>query len=175
MHNTSLRPLAVTTSAVLFERSTAAPQATVHDDWLIDPSTIANDIGDNEDTFEHLPVSLRATRLSPPRVARNNTTYRSSNAPWIALRFNQGGFTEQLWQQPTSFQLLLKASGIDTQTMLQTTDTKQYPIPKDGIVTLNASSLTPDEKGFITIYLHNPNQKTIAFDLIALGLTPTIQ
>lgn len=128
--------------------------------WLLKPSTLANDIGDLEDTFEHLPASLRATRLSEPLVT-GQTTYRTTSAPLIPLKFNVGDFVRVFWDQDndhrpdSTLELLVR--------YLNTIEVRKIS-PPDALI---------DEEGFITLTIDNPKQVPLDFDLIALGFAPT--
>lgn len=121
--------------------------------WLLKPSTLANDIGDDEDTFQHLPASLRATRLSGP-LLKAGITYRRTTAPLIPLQFNVGDYVEALWDQ----------------------DHNHYPdgaldlLVNNTVRRIEAGEAPIDEDGFITLYLPNPEATAFDIDLIALGL-----
>lgn len=128
--------------------------------WLLKPSTLVNDIGDLEDTYQHLPASLRATRLSDPLVD-GHTTFRTTTAPLIPLVFNVGDYVRVLWDQDSnnlpdaSLQLYIQYVAGQEQRKIS---------PEDARI---------DDHGFITITLKNPTQRPLSFDLIALGLAHT--
>lgn len=148
--------------------------------WLLASTTLANDIGDLEDTFEHLPASLAATRLSEPQQTSEpsySITYRSTSAPLIPLRFNVNDYVASVWQQanPAAYRLFVAATPVDALQLdgfLSPPSTSSSAQPWSVIIP--ATDLPIDDRGFITVMLHNPHQQAIRFDLIALGLVPTI-
>lgn len=146
--------------------------------WLLRASTLANDIGDQEDTFEHLPASLRSTRLSEPQFD-GERTYRTTTAPLIPLSFNIGDYVRVLWDKEktgrpdTSLELSVRATSRHPLQIITPAGTK-LPLPPDGTaVKIDARDVPFDDHGFITIIIDNPGQQPVAIDLIALGLART--
>jgi len=146
--------------------------------WLLRASTLANDIGDSEDTFEHLPASLRSTRLSEPQF-NGQRTYRTTTAPLIPLSFNVGDYVRVLWDKEktgrpdTSLELSVRATSREDLQIITPAGTK-LPLPLDGTtVKIDARAVPFDDRGFITIIIDNPGQQPVAIDLIALGLART--
>ena len=144
--------------------------------WLLQPTTLANDIGDREDTFEHLPASLRTTRLSAP-FADSQRTYRVTSSPLIPLRFNVGDYVRVLWEEEMSqkpdsnVQFLLVASAPEPLT-LTTPSQDEYQIENGAsFLTLPFDQVPWDKNGFITMTLHNPNETPVEIDVIAIGLS----
>ncbi|MFH1353908.1 MAG: hypothetical protein ABIH36_01345 [bacterium] len=142
--------------------------------WLLRASTLANDIGDDEDTFEHLQASLRSTRLSEPEYDGRHT-FRTTTSPFIPLQFNVGDYVSVLWDKEktgrpdTSLELVVLASAGSPVQIITPTGTC-LPLPLDGTpVKIGARDVPFDDKGFITIIIDNPLQQPINIDLIALG------
>ena len=146
--------------------------------WLLKPSTLANDIGDLEDTHIHLPVSLRATRVSDHEVS-NNITFRTTTAPQIPLKFNVGNYVAVLWDQDNtsipdaSLELLIRFKDVPSSLTLTTSTGTTLPLSPDQLIKINASDAPIDETGFITLTVNNPQELPLAFDIIALGLAHT--
>lgn len=148
--------------------------------WLQKPTTLANDIGDYEDTFEYLLASVRTSRLSEPQVV-DGVTYRETTAPRTALRFNVGDYITTLADQDKNneldgsaevfLQLTQPVAGLS----LKTTHGQEIPLTASTrlLTRMSATDLPIESDGFITLYLENPNQHVIAIDLIALGLSST--
>lgn len=161
-------------SATDFSRSSLPAEVTP---WLLKGSTLANDIGDNEDTFEHLMASLRSTRLSPPE-SRDSVTSRSTSAPVIPLRFNVGDYALILWAQEgrdvpdTAVEFYWQVVNAPTGLTLRTSTGVSSPLPATGhaMIRLERESVPIDDDGFITLYIDNPTAQEVAIDLFALGL-----
>lgn len=146
--------------------------------WLLRASTLANDIGDKEDTFEHLQASLRSTRLSDPQFD-GQRTFRTTTAPLIPLHFNVGDYVQVLWDKEktgrpdTSLELIVWASASSPVQIITPSGTK-LPLPLDSTpIKINPRDVPFDDKGFITIIIDNPGQQPVNIDLIALGLART--
>lgn len=151
------------------------PPPTPLDTWLLKPSTLVNDIGDQEDTFLRLPASLQATRLSDPIINSPHQTYRLTTAPTINLSFNVGAFTKNLIDQDqnnqpdASLELLVKFTSPPTTPLTISTEKSTISLLPNRLTNIPAASLNLDENGFATFTLHNPQQLPLEFDLIALG------
>ncbi len=142
--------------------------------WLARASTLVNDIGDREDTFEHLEASLRSTRLSAP-FFDGVATYRSTTAPLIPLKFNVGDYVAALWDKektgrPDTALELVVVSNLKRPLELITPDGRATTVSLDKSVRIEPERLPFDEKGFITLWLANPQQQAVDIDLIALGM-----
>lgn len=147
--------------------------------WVVKPSTLANDIGDNEDTLEHLPASVRASRLSAPRTG-DFITWRSTTAPIIPLEFNVGNYVLPLWHvtpgQLIDFDMDFYVSLINTpeHLALSVNGKSALPIPLGGGgLRIPAGTFNVDDRGFVTLNLLNPDRQEVRLDLIALGLSQT--
>lgn len=144
--------------------------------WLLRPSTLANDIGDDDDTFNHMGASLQATRLSDAQFD-GEQTYRLTAAPLWSARFNVGDFVDILWDKDhdgrpdtalefwvrfvyTPKDVTLVVPGL--QTVLPSANTMSVRL------TANQYIISPD--GFIDITFANPTEEPVAIDMIALGL-----
>lgn len=144
--------------------------------FLLQRATLANDIGDEMDTFEHLQASVRSARLSEPK-ASGNTTYRTTTAPVIPLKFNVGDYVRAIWDPEKSgsisydmqFMLFLArpVEGLALAGMGDKTIT--IPTQSHSIVEVPQELLAMDEKGFITLFIFNPRRQELPIDLIALG------
>lgn len=148
-----------------------------HTTWLLRPTTLVNDIGDREDTFRHLPASVRAPRLSDPMV-RPALTYRTTTARYIPLQFNVGDYVAVLWDQDRTGQpdvdveLLLIFADIPEQPLILRTATgATYEVPFDNSkVRLPAQEVPFDGAGFVTLTVENTTGQLVSLDMIALGL-----
>ena len=146
-------------------------------EFLLRPSTLANDIGDDEDAFEHLEASIRTPQLSEPKTA-GHTTYRETTSPLIPLKFNVGDYVQRLWisdaskklNQPLAFAIILTrpVSGLAVETA--SGNRLQMKPTATNIITLQPGEAEIDDKGFITLTINNPTQQSIGIDVIALGL-----
>lgn len=144
--------------------------------WLLKTGTLANDIGDDEDTYEHLPASIRSPRLSEP-VTSSGSTYRSTTSPLIPLHFNIGQYVANLWGVKDnvitggSLDLLLLCKSDANNLSLTTPDGGTVPFSCDGTkIRIDPSAALLNQKGFITIIINNPNERAVDIDLVALGL-----
>ncbi|MDP3997145.1 MAG: hypothetical protein Q8P73_01460 [bacterium] len=147
--------------------------------WLLRSNTIANDIGDDEDTYEHLPASLRATRLSAPQKS-NGLTFRSTKAPVIPLRFNIGDYVQALWDKEntgysdTNLELMVELQSASSHLSIDTPTGRSLTLPTDSTtILINSIDAPIDNQGFITFNIINSDQAAIAIDLIALGQART--
>ncbi|MBI3420466.1 MAG: hypothetical protein HY006_00195, partial [Candidatus Sungbacteria bacterium] len=141
--------------------------------WLLKASTLANDIGDDEDTFQKLPASLPTTRLSAAQFEEGRT-YRVSNAVIMTLNFNMADYSQALWdkdddgQVDTTMELFFRpsrpAQGLTVKTAL-----RDIPITSEHI-SLLPSDIPADDRGHIVITITNPKGQNVAIDIIALGL-----
>lgn len=178
--NPILQPVLSGTDLTLFTPSqdsfALTSELSDYSHWLIRPTTLANDIGDPEDTFLHLPASLRATRLSSPQT-NSTATYRTSTAPLIPLAFNIRDYVSVLWDQDgdghadSSVQLSIRT--IDPMGQLNVSYGNNHTrlIPSDGTpITIPAQEL-PLADGYLVFTIANPMQQPVNLDLIALGLS----
>lgn len=181
MHNQALAPVAVADDITLYAPTNkrmdrmncaASPECT----FLMRPSTLANDIGDTQDTFEHLQASVRSARLSEPRVV-SATTYREVTASSIPLQFNVGDYTRVLWdpnktgRPETSLTFMIYFTAPYSGLSLRTPSGSVVPIlaSKHATVELRQDLIRIDERGFVPLMLINPTHKRIGIDMIALG------
>ncbi len=175
-YNPALRPVAYGKNITLYEvvSDPLGCSADTLCHWLLRPSTLVNDIGDQMDTFEHVPASLRAPRLSEP-LNIGATTYRVTSAPYIPLRFNIGDFVKYLWDKDmnnepdSTVELYVKYEG--EQISVVTPTGKTYNLPSDTPIRIPAEESLIDERGFLTFTMHNPSEKPLQIDIIAVGLS----
>lgn len=182
MYNKALKPIGVADDITLYAAEKLDTCALLPEcAFLLRSATLANDIGDNEDTFEHLQASIRSARLSEP-LHTAHITYRESTASYIPLTFNVGSYTRILWdpnkinRPETSLTFMVFFVKPYSGLSLQTPSGTVIPIPNTGHVTLELrqDNAPIDDRGFITLTLINPKQQRIGIDLVALGpsLTP---
>jgi len=182
-HNPLLQPVAQADDMTIFTRRYPLPSSpnpsTPLARWLLRPTTIVNDIGDTEDTFEHLPLSIRATRLSGPQ-ASGATTYRTTTSSLITLEANVGDYVQALWDQDkngipdSSLQLQVRFHASPPHNLFLTTTTgATYRLvaasATDYYATLNPYDTPLDTQGRIALTLHNPDEQAVVLDVIALG------
>lgn len=176
-HNPALRAHRRADDITLFTRIPRGPSSLPPDValWLLRPSTLVNDIGDSEDTFEHLPASLRSTRLGTPEAA-GGQTWRTTTAPRFTLRFNVRDYTRVLWSKnallipDTSLEFYSQLSRPLPNLTLVTAAGERVALRSHAMIRLAAASVPFDEDGFITLVIENPTELPVAIDLIALGL-----
>ncbi len=143
--------------------------------WLLKPTTLVNDIGDAEDTFKHLPISLPSTRLSDP-IINDRQTSRATTAPLIPIKINVGDYISLLIDQDNnnftdiSLQLLLVTDQVQLNILTGTGTAYTYD-SANPLLRIKSTTAPIDSQGFITIYIDNPNQQLINIDLIAVGLS----
>ena len=184
-HNPALHEATRGGDLTVFKRSSPLIDNEPHDQfyalpkttssWLLKSSTLANDIGDPEDTYKHLPASLLATRLSAPKANRN-ITYRTTSAPFIPISFNVNSYVSALWDQDnsghpdSSLQLVIKTIN-SASFSIKISDSFTTIISGDGTpVTIPSAHVNLDQDDLVTFIILNPTQQQIDFDLIALGL-----
>lgn len=146
--------------------------------WLLRTSTLVNDIGDDADTFQHLPASIRAPRLSGPQFD-GHVTFRTTTAENIPLEFNVEDYVTALWdkdgsgQPDTSLELLVQTTFGPKTFTVRTESGAEYTL-KPGIpLKLNPEDISATDKGHIRLTIVNPSQSLVGIDLIALGLART--
>ncbi len=139
-------------------------------------STLVNDIGDDEDTYEHLPASIRASRLSAPQRTEQ-TNWRSTSSPIIPLAFNVGDFTRILWDKEntgyadTALEFVIEFTSQPDGLALVTASGMSYDISdRKTVIRISPNEVPFDAKGFIILNLLNPAEELVNINLIALGL-----
>lgn len=173
-YNAALREVVRSSDVIVYERE-EDEKITEFNTWLIRPTTLANDIGDREDTFEHLQASIRAPRLSQP-LEFSSVTYRSTTASVVPLRFNVGDYVKVLWDQDRdsapdgAVELLIECLTASSISIVGSSGS-QYSTVCGQKVLLPSEEAIIDDKGFVTITLLNPHEQLLEIDLIALGLS----
>jgi hypothetical protein len=184
-HNPSLAEAAAADDITLYTRSQqpagdAAGLPASLAGWLLRPSTLVNDIGDREDTYEHLPASLRSTRLSPPQ-ADGSRTFRTTTAPLIPLKFNVGDYVRLLWDKEhtgrpdVAVELLVLAAAPENNVLTivaPSGDVYELSLSNQPLK-IPAHQVLWDKEGFITVTIQNPQARPVEIDFIALGLART--
>lgn len=151
--------------------------------FLLDPTTLANDIGDSEDVFAHLPVSLLAPRISDPELVDGHTV-RDIQSSVSAIGLNVGAYLPERWNAnsdrvvdaPITVLLRVLGNGARGRITRGTTVFEKFSLPNDGAlhtlrVTVPAGELPIDEQGlaFLTVRL---DQGPLRVDLVAAGPSP---
>lgn len=162
---------------IIYEVTDEAPSSLPEDitKWLLKPSTLIGDIGDAEDTFKHLPISLRTTRLSDP-VVESNQTYRTTTAPIIPIKVNIGDYIRILTDQDrnnisdVTLELLLLTDQSKLDITTDTGDSYTYD-SSSPLMRIKPHHAPIDDQGFITLNIANPAEVPINIDLIAVGLS----
>jgi hypothetical protein len=176
-HNPLLELTAVADDIVLYS-SQPSRNCVAKDrcQWLLRASTLVNDIGDREDTFRHLPASIRTTRLSDPQYD-GRRTYRLTTAPLMPLQFNVGDYTQALWDKEGTFypdtavELLLEFTERPPELTVVTSTGYTFAVTaSQSLVRIPAQDAPIDDNGFITLTIHNPHEQLVGLDLMALGL-----
>src|SRR3989344_1910678 len=178
MHNVSLTPVAVADDITLYAPTSPSSNCAVSPEcaFLMRPATLANDIGDMQDTFEHLQASMRSARVSEPKVV-STTTYREVTASSIPLQFNVGDYTRVLWDPnnthhpEASLTFMVFFTQPYNELSLKTPSGSVVPIPalKHATVELRQDMVQIDDRGFITLTIVNPTHQRIGIDMVALG------
>lgn len=147
--------------------------------WLLKPTTLVNDIGDNEDTFKHLPVAILTTRLSAPQFTHHQT-FRTTRAPYIPISFNVGDYVQALWDPAntghpqTAVEFFIRFSHPSSSVSLQTSTGKIIGLsPLISMVELSPQDMQIDADGFVTVTLLNPREQNLAIDVVAMGPSRT--
>ncbi|MEO6077815.1 MAG: DUF6541 family protein, partial [Candidatus Andersenbacteria bacterium] len=140
-------------------------------DFLLKPTTLANDIGDDEDTFEHLEASIRTPELSDPKDVKN-VTYRETTSPYIPLEFNVADYVQKIWSSSAPRKFLLQVTKPVSGLSLITSSGKKIalPVSTTAIIIINSEDAVIDDRGFITLTIDNPMRERVGIDLVALGI-----
>lgn len=178
-HNPSLQLTAYGRDEMLFEKKNRSQTVTDTPliNWLLKPSTLANDIGDEEDEFKHLPLSLRAPNLSEPQ-ANGSLTFRTTTAPLVPITANVRDYVAVLWDQDKNnqpdgaAQLLVRFQTNPGPLTITTSTGHRFTLRHNQPLRLPPDSLSLTD-GVISLLLENPARQALAIDLLALGLAPT--
>jgi hypothetical protein len=151
-------------------------------DFLLQPATIANELGDTEDTQAYSAISITATRLSDP-IYRNDRTLREIQSNDGTIHLNIGTYVKPLWDPTGSekinlpLKLLIRlynngASAVikyngNELANIETKETKKYT---DEAIIIPANTLSYNKKGFVDLSL-NIKKGPLVLDLIAVGPT----
>lgn len=174
-HNPALREVVRGNDTVLYTVTEDQNNISDIEAWLLRPSTLANDIGDREDTFAHLPASLRTQRLSDPQFDGNHTL-RFTTAPIIPLVFNTTSYVDALWDQDSDsypdadLSLYITTVAESKSFTLRLPDGSNTKITSGERLTINHTAIQKNEKGLVEIDILNPENELVGIDIIALGL-----
>lgn len=176
-HNPLLKPVASADDITLYKVDTTPRACTsIECIFLLRPTTLANDIGDTMDTFEHLQASIRTPLLSEP-ISQGATTYRTTTSPLIPLSFNIGDYVRVLWDPnrinhpESSLTFMLWLVRPQEGLSLRTPSGAEIALPYASHITIElAPNVVPiNEKGFISLSIVNPRGVEVPIDLVALG------
>jgi hypothetical protein len=172
-HNSILQAGSIADDMTLFKLHNTPPSCLAGSlcEFLLKPTTLANDIGDDEDTFEHLEVSIRTPQLSDPKVSKS-VTYRETTSPYIPFEFNVADYVQKIWQQDSPHTFVLKVTQPVSGLSLITSSGKKIALPvSDSMqIVLHADEVVIDDRGFITLTIDNPTHQRVGIDLVALGI-----
>jgi hypothetical protein len=168
------------TTIFSFSPSETIQQTDTEADFLLQPQTIANDVGDDEDILPYSPISILATRISDP-IYHDERTYREIQSADGIIRLNVGTYVLPFWdsegksiiQKPIRLLLRVKNNGVRARIMFNNKEVSNFETPKKGdfqdiVVDMPGNTLEYNNKGFIDLKLeieHGP----LAIDLIAAG------
>lgn len=180
MHNPYLLPIGFADDVTVYKATRMITDCPVFSEcaFLLRSSTLANDIGDNQDTFEHLQASIRSARLSEPLV-QGHMTYRETTASRIPIEFNVGDYVRAIWdpnkinRPEASLRMVIFFTKPYEGLSLRTPSGKTIPLPatKHATVELQQDAVQIDSRGFVTLTVINPRWEPIGIDLVALGLS----
>lgn len=143
------------------------------EEWLRASSTLASDFGGPTDTHDHLPVSLRTTRLGGPTFVEG-CTVRTTRAPVVRLEFNVADYVRVLWDTNDDghldgpLTLLLAVAGEPEGVTIRGTGARVGAGVQEW--QFAPHEVVPDQRGRVSVQLDNPNEHTVVLDLAALGL-----
>ncbi len=176
-HNPILETVGAADDIVLFKHAKPAPACTSPTcAFLIRRATLANDIGDPTDTFEHAQASIRTPLLSESK-SLGNTTYRETSSSIIPLSFNVGDYVRTIWDPnhtgtpESKLTFMLRLTRPIAGLSITLPDGSSLPLPASSEITvaIPSNKATISDDGFIRIVIQNPRAQTIGIDLIALG------
>lgn len=173
-HNPALHEISRAGQTVFFAPRVAQYMPSELDMWLLRTSTLVNDIGDREDTLQHLPISLRSPRVSDPQFD-GIQTFRTTTSPIIPVEFNTGDYVERLWNQEstsypdTDLELLITTVFGGERLQVATAAGVVHELTPGKLLTLPAHEVSL-ENGVARLEILNPTQELVGIDMIALGL-----
>lgn len=149
-------------------------------DFLLLPSTIANELGDSEDTKAYSAVSITATRISDP-LSRDDRALREIQSVDGKIHLNVGNYVKPLWDpkgsgtidlplklllryQNNGAEIIIKFKNSEVANIITTKDNKYT----DQAVIIPPKTLDYNDKGFINLDL-NIKHGPFVLDLIAIG------
>jgi hypothetical protein len=177
--NPVLREVFASGESVVYEFTPHEPGApdTVAD-FLLTPTTLANDVGDREDVLPHTAVSLAATRISDPTIVQGRTT-RTVESSSFTIHVNVGTYVAPLWDADNNGTI-----GVPLRLLLRAVPNSASGTISSGDRTLGTFSLRADDgnvrltipagaqldpHGFLDITVRTDDAPLI-LDLIAVGI-----
>ncbi len=175
-HNPAFKFVRWADDVALFEIKDTSGAVRLNDTdlWLLKPTTLANDIGDDDDDLAYMGASLQAARLSTPKFD-GAQTYRVTHAPAFTLHFNIHDYVNVLWDKDknnkpdTALELLVRFAYPPQHTALVSADGTTTPA-RTASIRLEANQYIISPDGSIDIPFTNPTAEPVAIDMIALGL-----
>lgn len=170
------------------ERTRHSPSGSAAEDAvLLDRTTLANDVGDAEDIFASLPVSLLAPRISDTKLEKRRT-FRDIESAVSSIGLNVGAFVPNLWDADgdrvvdAQVELVLHAAGNGVKGRIAKGSTvfSEFSLPSDGEThairaRFPAGELSIDEQGLALVTLRL-DDGPLRLDLVSARLAPyTIQ
>jgi len=141
--------------------------------WLLRPAVLANNFGDAEDTWLHLPASLRSSNISEPHQIAD-CQVRTTSAQYSEVYFNIGDYTQVLIDQDgdsrpdTALEALIDI--INPPADLQILDATGAAHPyTEKPLRLTANQAPIDDQGFIGLTIENPSGQPIHYNVAAIG------
>jgi hypothetical protein len=181
-YNPYLTPVFTNTETTIYAFQPPAP-GTAKDneaDFLLLPTTIANDLGDAEDTQAYSAISINATRISDP-IFRDSRTLREIQSVDGTIRLNVGNYVAPVWHKdnannistPLKLLMRLQNNGAETTIKFNDKEITTFNTPKDEkfsdvAINLPGGTLNYNNKGFVNLTLTIKHGPLVA-DLIAIG------
>lgn len=179
--NPILEPVFENAEITVFRRKTGSLPSDTDATFLLAPTTLVNDLGDAEDSAEHLPLPLFAPSSSDPLV-RSGRTVRDLRALESLITINAGRFVPHLWNanndgsadRPVRLLLRALANGARGQLRIGTLELVSFALPNTGRwetirLEIPTSQIRLDRDGALTVTLAT-SDGLLRLDLLAAGL-----
>ncbi|MDP3685891.1 MAG: hypothetical protein Q8R32_03605 [bacterium] len=185
--NPLLEPVFATAETTLFRvrEGTGVPHGSSADpdaEFLLSRATLANDVGDPEDAFVHLPLPVFAPQTSDSREM-SGRTIREFQSREIRLQLNAGRYIPSFWDgngdhavdRPIKLLLRVLPNGARGRIFVGDVLIQTFVLPGSGSphtlhVTIPASALQPNDAGAFLIRIAL-DDGSLLLDLVAAGLS----